>query len=65
MSNCYTEAKAKTNTAGQKPSPQSSLNLESNFTRFKMMSTNQNVPFNHPILKPVTKIVTQRRNESR
>ena len=62
---CCIEAKAKTSTAGQKSCLQTILNLESSFTRSKTLSTNQDAPFNHPIAKPVTKIVTQRRNEPR
>jgi len=34
-------------------------NLEYSRTKFKVTSTNQNVTSDHPILKLVTKIVTQ------
>jgi len=63
IKHCCREAKAKINTAGQKSGLQISLNLESSFTRFKTTSTNQNAPRDHPILNPVTNIVTQRRKK--
>jgi len=37
--------------------------LESSQTRFKIIPTNQNAPFDRLILTSVTKIVTQRRNK--
>jgi len=49
---CCTEAKpAETRT-----------NLKSSQTRFKMIPTNQNAPFDRTILTSVTKNVTQRRS---
>jgi len=56
------EAKPEASTAVQEPSLDIRPHLESSQTRFKTTLTNQHAPFDHPILKLVTKIVTQRRN---
>jgi len=62
---CCTEAKPEASTAVQEPSLEIRPHLESNQTRFKTISTSQNAPCDQRILKPVTKIVTQRRNKPR
>jgi len=54
-----------TSIAVQKSSLETRPKLESSLTRFKTVSTSQNAPFDQRILKPVTKIVTQRRNQPR
>jgi len=65
MPYCYRQVLPETSIAVQKPSLETRPNLESNQPRFKTIPINQNAPFDQRILRPVTKIVTQRRNKPR